>query len=419
MYRKTVLDNGIRVVTESLPYFPTVSFGVWWKTGSRYEDVKNNGISHFIEHMIFKGTERRTAHDIAREIDAVGGVLNAFTGKEHTCLYARVLRQDMDLALDVIADMCLHSTFSKEDIEREKQVVVQEIKMIEDNPEEWVFDLFTADCYRDDALGLPVLGVEESVERLTRDDLVEHYRSHHTPSNMILTAVGRIDHDALVQKVNVLFGGLADAGPQSLLVKKPESFPGIYVYEKDLEHVYLCLAADAVSQTDTRRYALYLLNAIIGGSMSSHLFQEIREKRGLVYNIFSYVNCYNDVGNFGIATSSSPEYMEEVIGLIREETARLKKEGITAAELAFSKEHIKGNFFISLEGSEARMGRLAKNEMYFDRYVPVKQTLKEIDSVHAPQVQEMSSLVFGNETNMALAVLGKVDRAAIEKLWKS
>ena len=169
------------------------------------------------------------------------------------------------------------------------------------------------------------------------------------------------------------------------------------MYEKDLEHVYLCLAADGVSQTDARRYALYVLNAIVGGSMSSHLFQEIREKRGLVYNIFSYVNCYNDVGNFGIATSSSPECMEEVIALIRDETANLKKQGITAGELAFSKEHIKGNFFISLEGSEARMGRLAKNEIYFDRYVPVKQTLKQIDGVHAPQVHEMSSLVFGDE----------------------
>jgi predicted Zn-dependent peptidase len=419
MYRKTVLDNGIRVATESLPYFPTVSFGVWWKTGSRYENEENNGICHFIEHMLFKGTRRRTAHDIAREIDAVGGVLNAFTGKEHMCLYARVLRQDMDLALDVLADMYLHSTFSAGDIEREKHVVVQEIKMIEDNPEEWIFDLFTADCYRGNPLGLPVLGVEESVERLTRDSLLEHFRTHHSPSNMILTAVGRIDHDALVKKVDALFGGPVDGGRMPPPPEKPESFPGVYVYEKDLEHVYLCLAADGVSQTDARRYALYVLNAIIGGSMSSHLFQEIREKRGLVYNIFSYVNCYNDVGNFGIATSSSPECMEEVIALIRDETAKLKKQGITAGELAFSKEHIKGNFFISLEGSEARMGRLAKNEIYFDRYMPVKQTLKQIDGVHAPQVHEMSSLVFGDEGRMALAVLGKVDRGAIERLWKS
>jgi len=419
MYRKTVLDNGIRVVTESLPYFPTVSFGVWWKTGSRDESEENNGISHFIEHMLFKGTSRRTAHDIAREIDAVGGALNAFTGKEYTCLYARVLRQDMDLALDVLADMCKHSAFRAQDIEREKHVVVQEIKMIEDNPEEWIFDLFTADCYRGDPLGLPVLGVEESVERLTRDQLVEHYRTHHSPSNMIITCVGRIDHDTLVQKVDALFCGLVERGDKVPPVKKPESFSGVYVYEKDLEHVYLCLATDGVSQTDTRRYALYVLNAVVGGSMSSHLFQEIREKRGLVYNIFSYVNCHNDVGNFGISTSGSPDSMEEVIALIKDEISKLKKQGITPGELAFSKEHIKGNFFISLEGSEARMGRLAKNEIYFDRHVPVKETLKQIDGVHIPQVDEMSRLVFGDAANMALAVLGKVDRSTLERLWKS
>lgn len=419
MYRKTVLDNGIRVITESLPYFPTVSFGVWWKTGSRYENEKNNGISHFIEHMVFKGTARRTAHDIAREIDAVGGVLNAFTGKEYTCVYARVLRQDMDLALDVIADMCQHSTFDKEDIEREKNVVVQEIKMIEDNPEEYIFDMFNADYYRGDPLGLAVLGVEETVERLTRDALLEHYRLNHCARNMIITVVGRLDHDTVVKKVERLFSEAPDVTPPPAATETPRSFPGIYVYEKDLEHVYLALGTDGVSQTDGRRYALYALNAIIGGSMSSHLFQEIREKRGLVYNIFSYVNCFHDVGTFGISTSSSEESVEEVIGLIKEEAAKLKEQGITPGELAFSKEHIKGNFFISLEGSEARMGRLAKNEIYFDRYIPVKETLKKIDGVNKPRADEMSRLVFGQPDSMAVAVLGRVDKSKIEKLWKN
>jgi predicted Zn-dependent peptidase len=419
MYRKSLLDNGIKVVTESLPYFPTLSLGVWWKAGSRYEDEENNGISHFIEHMLFKGTERRTARDIAREIDAVGGVLNAFTGKEYTCLYARVLRQDMDIAIDVLADMCRHSTFSKDDIEREKRVVIQEIKMIEDNPEEYVFDLFTADYYKGHPLGLPVLGVEESVERLTRDGLISHYRTHHSPENTIITAVGRIDHDAFVKRISALFTGFEDSGAALPAPPPPRSYSSIKVYEKDLEHVYLCLGTDGVSQTDKRRYGLYALNAIVGGSMSSHLFQEIREKRGLVYNVFSYVNCFHDVGNFGISTSSSEESVEEVIGLIKEEAARLKESGIAPAELAFSKEHIKGNFFISLEGSEARMGRLAKNEIYFDRYEPIRETLKKIDRVQKPQVDEMSALVFGQPETMALAVLGPVDRGKIEKLWKS
>jgi predicted Zn-dependent peptidase len=419
MYRKTVLDNGIKVVTESLPYFPTVSLGVWWKTGSRDEQEGTSGISHFIEHMLFKGTERRTAQDIAREIDAVGGVLNAFTGKEYTCLYARVLKNDMDIAIDVLADMCRHSTFSKDDIEREKHVVIQEIKMIEDNPEDYVFDLFTADYYKGHPLGLPVLGEEESVERFTRDGLMAHFAAHHSPRNTVITAVGRVDHDALVKRMAALFSGYEDGSSAPQVAQEPRSFPGIKVYKKDLEHVYLCLGTDGVSQTDKRRYALYALNAIVGGSMSSHLFQEIREKRGLVYNIFSYVNCFYDVGNFGISTSSSEESVEEVIGLIKAETKRLKSEGISSAELAFSKEHIKGNFFISLEGSEARMGRLAKNEIYFDRYEPIKETLKKIDRVQKPQVDEMSRLVFGDEETMALAVLGPVEQGKIEKLWKS
>jgi len=419
MYRKSVLDNGIKVVTENLPYFPTMSVGVWWRTGSRYEDEENNGISHFIEHMLFKGTERRTARDIAREVDAVGGVLNAFTGKEYTCLYARVLRQDMEMAIDVLADMCRHSVFSKEDIEREKRVVIQEIKMIEDSPEEYVFDLFTANYYKGHTLGMPVLGVEESVERLTRERLIDHYTRHHCPGNTIITAVGRIDHDAFVSRIEKLFTGFNGTGQVLPALPPPQSYSGLKVYEKDLEHVYLCLGTDGVSQTDRRRYGLYALNAIVGGSMSSHLFQEIREKRGLVYNVFSYVNCFQDVGNFGISTSSSEESVEEVIGLIKEEAARLKESGIAPAELAFSKEHIKGNFFISLEGSEARMGRLAKNEIYFDRYEPIKETLKKIDGVQKTQVDEMSALVFGHPESMALAVLGPADPSKIEKIWKS
>ena len=221
MYRKTVLDNGIKVVTESLPYFPTVSLGIWWKTGSRDEEEETSGISHFIEHMLFKGTERRTAQDIAREIDAVGGVLNAFTGKEYTCLYARVLRQDMDIAIDVLADMCRHSTFSADDIDREKHVVIQEIKMIEDNPEEYVFDLFTADYYKGHPLGLPVLGEEASVESFTRDDLMAHFAAHHCPRNTIITAVGRIDHDAFVKRMAELFSGYGEGG--AAFIRKPET----------------------------------------------------------------------------------------------------------------------------------------------------------------------------------------------------
>ena len=419
MYRKTVLDNGIRVVTETLPYFPTVSLGIWWKTGSRYEGSENNGISHFIEHMLFKGTESRTAYDIAREIDAIGGTLNAFTGKEYTCVYARVLKRDMDIALNILADMYKHSLFSEEDIEKEKQVVVQEIRMIEDNPEEYLFDMFSASYYKGHPLGMTILGLEENVQQFSRDSLLSHFARHHAPQNMIITATGRIDHESFVKRIDALFADSPWDGRVSLAIEKPTSCMGVEVYEKDLEHIYLCLGTDGVGQTDGRRYPLYALNAIVGGSMSSHLFQEIREKRGLVYNVFSYVNCFHDVGNFGISTSTSLEFLEEVIGLIRKEMSQLRDSGVTESDIPFSKEHIKGNFYMSLESSEARMGRLAKNEIYFDGYVPIKETIKSIGAIHKANVDDMCQFIFGDPSRISLAILGRVGKDTIERLWKS
>jgi predicted Zn-dependent peptidase len=419
MYKKTVLDNGIRVVTEALPYFPTVSLGLWWKTGSRYENERDNGISHFIEHMLFKGTKRRTAYDMAREIDAVGGTLNAFTGKEYTCAYARVLKRDMDIALDILADMYENSLFAEDDIEREKHVIIQEVKMIEDNPEEYIFDMFNAEYFKKHPLGMPILGEKENIERFDRQTLLDHFHRHYSPENMIITATGRIDHDAFVKKTSKLFSGLAPAASFSPVIEKPDTSPGIHVWEKELEHIYLCIGTDGVGQTDARRYALYALNALAGGSMSSHLFQEIREKRGLVYNIFSYVNCFHDTGTFGISTSTSEGDLEEVLLLIKKELEDLKGKGISDTELSFSKEHIKGNFFISLESSEARMGRLAKNEIYFDGYVPLKETLKEIDRIQKDEVSAMSRLIFAEPSNVSLAILGRIDRDKIERLWKS
>jgi predicted Zn-dependent peptidase len=419
MYKKTTLTNGIIVVTESIPYFPTVSMGLWLKTGGRYENEVNNGISHFIEHMLFKGTSRRSAFDIAKEIDAVGGTLNAFTGKEYTCFYARTLRKDMDLALDVLSDMYRHSLFKEDDIEREKYVILQEVKMVEDNPEEYIYDMFNASYFSEDPLGLPILGKEENIERFTRSMLVEHLEKYYSPDNLIITATGRINHDRFVNRVEELFGDVKRQGALDMSVSEPVPHKNINVYERDLEHIYLCIGTKGVSQVDNKRYALYVLNAIMGGSMSSHLFQEVREKRGLVYNIYSYVNCYYDTGTFGISTSTSQESIEEVLVLVKDEIKRIKDHGITENELAFSKEHIKGNLFISLESSEARMGRLAKNEIYFDGYIPLKETIREIDRIKKSEVDDMGNDIFENPQDIPITILGKVDKEKIEKLWKS
>jgi predicted Zn-dependent peptidase len=419
MYKKTTLTNGIIVVTESIPYFPTVSMGLWLKTGGRYENEVNNGISHFIEHMLFKGTSKRTAFDIAKEIDAVGGTLNAFTGKEYTCFYARTLRKDMDLALDVLSDMYKHSLFKEDDLEREKYVILQEVKMVEDNPEEYIYDMFNASYFKGHALGLPILGKEENIEQFTRDMLVEHLQKYYSPDNLVITATGRIDHDRFVERVEKLFGDARKQDALDMSISEPVPYKNMNVYERDLEHIYLCIGTKGVSQVDNKRYALYVLNAIMGGSMSSHLFQEVREKRGLVYNIYSYVNCYYDTGTFGISTSTSQESIEEVLSLVKEEIKRIKDHGITENELAFSKEHIKGNLFISLESSESRMGRLAKNEIYFGGYIPLKETIREIDRIKKSEVDDIGNDIFENLQDLPITILGKIDKENIEKLWKS
>ncbi|MBP7528903.1 MAG: insulinase family protein [Syntrophorhabdaceae bacterium] len=420
MYKKTVLDNGITVVTESIAYYSTVSIGIWWKAGSRYETAGNNGISHFIEHMLFKGTKGRTAYDIAREIDAIGGSINAFTGREYTCLYVRVLRKDLNLSLDIISDMYLDSLFDPEDMEKERYVIGQEIKMVEDNPEEYIYDMFNASYYKGQALGLPILGTEKTVEGLTAGQLTDYFKDSYGPENAIITITGRVDHDRCVESIKRLFGGSSrgSAGRDSGALVAPYATRGIDIYEKELEHVYLCIGTDGVSQVDRRRYVLYILNAIMGGSMSSHLFQEIREQRGLVYNIYSYVNCYHDAGTFGISTSTSQESITEVLVLIKEEILRIRDRGITDAELSFSKEHIKGNLFIALEGSETRMGRLAKNEMYFGTYIPLKETLREIDGIKKKDVAAIAKEIFESPQEISLTVLGNVDRRKVETVWK-
>lgn len=419
MYRKTILDNGITVVTESIPYFSSISIGLWWRTGSRYEEESNNGISHFIEHMLFKGTHKRTAYDIAREIDARGGIINAFTGKEYSCLYVKVLRKDMDMAIDILSDMYLDPLFMDDDIERERYVIAQEIKMVEDNPEEYIYDIFNAYYFRDHPLGMTILGKQDNIARFTRQMLLEHYKKNYATKRLIITATGRLDHNAFVEKIRRSFEGCWSADGDNISITVPTPRKTINFFERDLEHTYLCIGTLGVSQVDERRYPLYVLNAIMGGSTSSHLFQEIREKRGLVYNIYSYVNCYMDAGTFGISTSTSEESILEVIGLLKDEIVRIRKEGITDNELQFSKDHIKGNLFMSLESSEARMGRLAKNEIYFGGYIPLKDTLREIDRIERKDVNELAEMILADMEAISLTVLGRADKKAIEGLWRN
>jgi predicted Zn-dependent peptidase len=292
--------------------------------------------------------------------------------------------------------------------------------MVEDSPEEYIYDMFNASYYKGQALGLPILGTEKTVEGLTAGQLTDYFKDSYGPENAIITITGRVNHDRCVESIKRLFGASPRGGVvrDSGALVAPYATRGIDIYEKDLEHVYLCIGTDGVSQVDRRRYVLYILNAIMGGSMSSHLFQEIREQRGLVYNIYSYVNCYHDAGTFGISTSTSQESITEVLVLIKEEILRIRDRGITDAELSFSKEHIKGNLFIALEGSETRMGRLAKNEIYFGTYIPLKETLREIDGIKKKDVAAIAKEIFDNPQEISLTVLGNVDRQKVETVWK-
>lgn len=419
MYKKTILANGLTVVTESIPHFSTISLGLWWKTGGRYESEGNSGISHFIEHMLFKGTKKRSAHDIAREIDAVGGIINAFTAKEYTCLYARVIKKDIDLALDMLADMYKNPLFREEEIEREKQVVIQEIKMVEDSPEECLYDIFNSHYFKGHPLGMTILGRQENIEGFQRPSLFEHYHRFYSVDNLIITATGRVEHEAFIKRIEGLFGDIKGGnGLDKAKMERPVTHKGIYVSERDLEHVYLCIGIEGASQVDRRRYPLYAMNAIIGGSMSSHLFQEIREKRGLVYSIYSYINCYHDTGTFGIATSATKASLSEVIRLIKDELKAIKAKGITERELKFSKDHIKGNLFISLESSDARMGRVAKNEIYFGGYTPLKETLREIGMIKRVEVNEVAHYLLRSPEDITIAALGPVTKEEVEALWR-
>lgn len=419
MYKKTILQNGITVVTESLPYLSTVSVGLFWKTGSRYETESENGISHFIEHMLFKGTEKRSASDIAVEMDKIGGSINAFTGKEYASLYGKVLKRDVDVVLEVFDDMCLKSLFREEDIEREKDVIRQEIKMTEDNPEEYIYDAFHAHFFKGHPLGFPILGREENINAFNRERLLSFYVSHYGPKNLLIVAAGRVDHEEFVSKVERLFSfeEVHEGNPGCLVEPAPTN--GIVVVEKDLEHIYLLIGTKGVSQKDDKRYALYVLNTVMGGSMSSHLFQEIREKRGLVYNIYSYVSCFHDSGTFGITTSTSKEFLEKVIRLVKEEMRTVRDKGLTEEELSFSKKHIRGNLLLSLESSEARMGRLAKNEIYFGRYVPLKETIRQIERIEKRDVDEMARMLFASFDDISITLLGNVEKGFIEEIWKN
>jgi predicted Zn-dependent peptidase len=406
--RRTVLPNGLIVLTERMEHLRSVAMGVWIKSGSRCESAELNGISHFVEHMLFKGTKSRSAQRIAREMDSIGGNLDAFTSKETICFNVKSLSDHVPIALDVLTDMVLNPTFALPDIERERGVILEEIKIDEDNPDVLVHELFTQSFWKGHPLGKPILGTTETVGRFGQQQLFGYHGDRFHGGNMVFSAAGNLDHDRFVaaveEKLSALEGGEA---PQELSAPEP-SARIILRNKKALEQVQICLGVPAPRVTDDSRYATSILNTVLGGGMSSRLFQTIREERGLAYSVYSDMSPYRDTGNFCVYAGTSGSKALEVIDLIMAEFRNLKEVPISAEELTRAKDQLKGNILMGLESSNARMANLARQEMYFQQFYSVDEIIARIEEVDAGQVQTMAQRLFEPE-RIAVTLLGRLD----------
>ncbi len=411
MYQRTILKNGIRVVAENIPSIRSFSIGMWIISGSRDEDSEENGISHFIEHLVFKGTKSRTAYDIAKEIDSVGGILNGFTEKEYTCFHAKVLDQHWPLAIELLSDIFLNSIFDLNEIARERNVVLQEIKMVEDTPDDYIHDLFNQVFWKGYSLGYPILGEKERVNSFDRETICRYFDDHYRANHLVISVAGSFDYEKVIQQIEHTFGGLRER-VEVRKRKFPEPNPMVSVFPRDLEQVHLCLGTRGISQTHSMRYAGYVLNTLLGRGMSSYLFQEIREKRGLAYSIYSYRPTYFDVGQLVVYAGTGKGSLKEVIRLIIDQFDRLRKEKVRGEELRRTKEQLKGNLLLSLESSDSWMTRLAQNEIYFGEYIPVEEVIQGIGGVTSEELNQLAQDFF-REESFCLTVLGPIDKTEL------
>ncbi len=408
------LTNGMRVLTERIPHSLSVSTGIWILRGSRNELEESSGVTHFVEHMCFKGTEKRTALDISREIESVGGTLNAFTGKELTCLYARVLHEHLPLALDLLSDMLLHSTYPEEEIEKERQVILQEINMIEDSPEEFVHELFSGAYWRGHPLGRSTLGTTDIVDNLDRTNLTDYAACLRNPSRVILTVAGHTKHEDVMALAEKYFL-MPSTVTEDLSQDEPQPHAGLNLHRKELEQVHICLGTPGYAFSHPRRYAYHVLNTLLGGGMSSRLFQEIRENRGLAYSVYSFQSAYVDSGLLGIYVGSSPENLYQVIDLLVNILSELKQKEVSREDLSIAKEQLKGNLLLSTESTSNRMSKLAMNEIYFGKQLEIEDAIKRIDKVTAKDVMEISEDLFQNE-HLHITILGDAESEALSEV---
>jgi len=403
----TTLDNGVRIVTQHIGYMHTVATGIWVANGTRHESPEDNGVAHFIEHLLFKGTERRSVHQINREIDSMGGILNAFTGHEYVCYYAKVLAKFLPGAADLLADIFMNSTFPIDEIERERKVVLQEIKMRDDSPEEYINDRFHQNFFRGQMLGMPVLGSEQTVASLTRDSIISHKNSRYRPQDIIIAAAGNIQHDELVAIMSPLFSGIFSSWqPQQTDAFAPAG-KMVQLIERDMEQTLVCLGTRSLNYDHQDRYPLFLLTTILGGGMSSRLFQEVREKRGLAYSVCSYIISHADSGALVVYAGTEKDHCREVIEIAQREMSRLVSEEVPQDELDAAREQLKGKTLMSLESSDSLMTRLAKNEIYHKKQPSIEDVIANYDAVCSKDIQRVAQGLFQSEF-LHLEAMGQV-----------
>jgi predicted Zn-dependent peptidase len=413
MYHKTALDNGVRIISERVEHLRSVSLGIWVNTGSRDETRSENGVSHFIEHMSFKGTRHRDVLQIAKELDIIGGLSNAFTGKENTCFHGRVLGRHFGRLAEILSDIFLNSTFNALDLEREREVILQEICMMEDTPDDNLHTLFTGLFWDGHPIGWPILGTGETVSAISKETILNYIQKSYIPEEILVVAAGEVDHSDMVSFFKPLFETLSCSGENRSGRSAPVSQGGFSTHHKVLEQVHICLGGRAPSQLDEKRFACAIFNTILGGNMSSRLFQEIREKRGLAYSVYSFLSTYVDAGLLGIYAATEPKHLNLVLQTIRNEIVKLCRGELSNTEVAEAKEHLIGGIYLGSESADNRMMRMAKNEFAFGRYVDYEELVSGLEQVSMDDVVAVARSTF-QERGISFAALGPVEKDSVD-----
>ncbi len=403
---RTTLPNGVRILSKNMPYARSVSMGVWVNVGARDESAAESGLSHMIEHMIFKGTRQRSASQIAKEFDSIGGHTNAFTSFEATCYHARVMDIHLQKMVDILTDIFLNSVFDPQEVDRERPVIFQEIGMVEDNPEEYIHLLTGRAYWGENPLGRSILGTRDNILSFNSDTLKSFFKRFYQPNRIVITIAGKIDHDRFVDLIGPSFDGI-EPGQHLSDRTTPSGNPQVRLHHRSLEQAHICLAAPGIAISDPRRYAFSLLNTICGGNMSSRLFQQVREQRGLAYSVYSFTSSYEDTGMFGAYAGVHPDNADETVALIVSELRKLRTEPVESAELEDAKNYTKGNLLLASESVDNQMVRLAQNEINFGQHIPLQKVVQRIDNVAAREITELAASLLQDD-QIALTCLGPI-----------